>query len=458
MNFRFKLLFQLFLMILVVSSLSFVVFAPAPGSGSASLGEDDLACRDQNDCDEIDEAWVLFVSITGVNGGSQDVWQAKEKSSGDYGGDWVAYSEKYPSDDDLTIECDEKLTCGDLTEIKSGDNIDANSGSESNCAKSEVVSDFEKAAAAFESKSSKKIVLTSGFRTIQSQAELYWTNCYDKTGTGDTGRLGSCDPPTAALGISSTVLDDYTSHDEVINEFCENGNYNVGYHTKGTALDIWPEGTVDDWVANVKLMNQMQDKMEDNGFCRLASEGWHYDYKSSCGSSGSAAKGDYTYSRSGVTDDYDPVSECKKNGCALEDCWWDYLKHEIDESKSVCNLTPCSEYQEDGYYCSVNVGSDSDAKCVDPSDNEEYVCDNDLEYCSVYDDEEVYSCEVLNNKCYIITSSSSYNLGDGFDCINDQKSCSSYSLDDYDCGSIILSNTDCTDKLTGKSYYCYNDY
>jgi len=63
MNFRFKLLFQLFLMILVVSSLSFVVFAPAPGSGSASLGEDDLACRDQNDCDEIDEAWVLFVSI-----------------------------------------------------------------------------------------------------------------------------------------------------------------------------------------------------------------------------------------------------------------------------------------------------------------------------------------------------------------------------------------------------------
>ena len=98
---------------------------------------------------------------------------------------------------------------------------------------------------------------------------------------------------------------------EVISLFCENAVATSG-HLGGLAVDIWPEGS-SGFVADPYLMEKMRTVMHANGFCRLGSEGWHFDY------TGSGCQTPQTYTVGGTS--YDPVKDCTGS------CKWDYRRH-----------------------------------------------------------------------------------------------------------------------------------
>ncbi len=319
-----------FLVLVVVSLLIFSTFVIAgTGSSRSSTGTgssvDDepnqLSCRDSSNCLEIDEVWASLLSSPGFTslGGNKDlIWNPYDGESTI--GAWVAYNDKHPrsaEEEEEVVECDAKLTCDDLTGIKSNDYIKA--GAVGNCGISDLVTSFNSAAKNFEEETNEKIYLTSGFRTVEEQAGIYWKNCCNsQTRICST----SCSVPTSRLGISSDLLKTVDSEDELKNLFCVEADRSYGGHTDGTALDIWHEGKSGGFVANVKKMNILQDKMQAEGFCRLTSEMWHFDY-GSC-----AKKTTYTYVRSDTT--YNPAGSClDDHACAAENCWWDYADNEF---------------------------------------------------------------------------------------------------------------------------------
>ena len=327
---------SLMIFVLLVCTLllmSSMVLAGDTGrsSGGDAVGDgseyDELDCRNSNDCSEIDLVWSILLTNTNFDSvDSTDLfWNPYDGE--EIIGEWMTYLEKYPEyvevEEEEEVECENELSCDSLTTISGNeDYLRAGSG---HCGEKDMVDALNEASEAFKGESGERLYVVSSFRTVEKQAELYWDHCY---GAESEIYLGSCSPPTGSLGISSSKLEEATSLSDVKNLFCSEGTKSKGRHTSATAVDVWHENTKGSFVSNVEKVNQMQDAMQAEGFCRLSSEAWHFDY-------GSCTKqDDYTYSRSGK--EYNPADECEKNNCPTSSCWWDYNGQEYNS---------CDEYE-----------------------------------------------------------------------------------------------------------------
>lgn len=337
-NFGFGSLIVLVVCSMVIfSSLVLAADSDRGGTGSGSGDEaelDKVDCYNSDNCREIDLVWSILITSIGFDSlGSNDKFWIPyfegEGNSKEITGTWATYLEKNPEpveEEEDVVECVAEITCDDLTKISDSNNLEA--ASSENCGISGMVSALNTAAGKYMSLTEEKIYVSSSFRTIEKQAELYWDNCYD------SGERISCSVPTHDLGISDMYLDSANTEKEVKNIFCEKGVIPDVGHTAGSAVDIVHEGanSKPSYVSNVAKMNQLQDIMQAEGFCRLSSEAWHFDYGSSCTPH---TTNDYTYTRG--SDNFNPAETCQQRGCSAESCWWDYANNEFDS---------CDEYEE----------------------------------------------------------------------------------------------------------------
>ena len=142
-----------------------------------------------------------------------------------------------------------------------------------------------------------KLKLSSGGRSVQEQARMFYENCLAKGGT--------CDPitcnPFPRDGSGPVLKDDnkkYVVTNDVLNQFEEGGDistneqlkqylvtYAVNYgkttcpHNTGFAVDVWP-ATSANFISFVPHHLQMEQVMQSEGWCRLLREPWHFEYQS----------------------------------------------------------------------------------------------------------------------------------------------------------------------------------
>ena len=113
-----------------------------------------------------------------------------------------------------------------------------------------------------------RIKVTSALRSRARQAVLFESNCSKPT----------VNPVNHAIGCKAEYPNDWqqvcTSRDcdpETCNPY---GEGKTCPHTEGNAIDIFCSEADRDGLCQAKLMNLMRS----NGFCRLDSEAWHFEY------------------------------------------------------------------------------------------------------------------------------------------------------------------------------------
>lgn len=140
--------------------------------------------------------------------------------------------------------------------------------------------------AVYDSGIGKGITVTSSFRTLSKQADMFYDNCL---------RNGSCKPITCnpAYGLfnlskSGKYSINTTKHPElatvslsnkpaIVSAIIANGNPVNCPHTSAVAVDAWVTGN-EGWPADPEIQVKLMQIMIANGFCRLTSESWHFEW------------------------------------------------------------------------------------------------------------------------------------------------------------------------------------
>lgn len=180
--------------------------------------------------------------------------------------------------------------------------------------------------AVYDSGVGKGITVTSSFRTLSRQAEMFYDNCLS---SGKGCKPITCNPAyglfTSSRGIYSINTTKYpelatvsmSDRAAVISAIIANGNPVNCPHTSAVAVDVWVTGN-EGWTANPETQVELMQIMIANGFCRLKSESWHFEWTKTHVTDGFPEK---TCSTSNVTATYTnrkgtfTPSNCQK---------WDY--------------------------------------------------------------------------------------------------------------------------------------
>ncbi len=177
----------------------------------------------------------------------------------------------------------------------------------------------------------KNIRVTSGSRSIQKQATLFYENCVAKNGycSPDTCNVDGSDK-TVISKVSGkwTLTDAYSgiSKSEVIAGLVAHGDGRNCTHTNNVAADLWAEGSGTGFQFDVTLQNLMTQTLFANGFCRIPNEPWHFELAGQGSSSCNTAFGDSSYRIGGANGTVYSTALCKT---------WDAKNH--------CCVTPISE-------------------------------------------------------------------------------------------------------------------
>lgn len=180
---------------------------------------------------------------------------------------------------------------------------------------------FFTSSASYGNKQNLNIRVTSASRTVATQSRLFYENCIENNGVCSPG---TCNPArnsslftksgstwTMAGTLSNVSTDDSAT---IIAAMVQNGDPAVCMHTNYVAVDVWPEGQASNYVFDVELQDLLTAVMLKNGFCRIASEPWHFEASSKSTCSGYTATSS-SYKTRGVS--Y-TTSACKT---------WDGLNH-----------------------------------------------------------------------------------------------------------------------------------
>lgn len=140
--------------------------------------------------------------------------------------------------------------------------------------------------AVYDSGIGKGITVTSAFRSLSKQAEMFYDNCL----AGGKGcKPITCNPAyglfTSSKGIYSI---DTAKHPElatvsmsnkpaVVSAIVAKGNPVNCPHTSAVAIDAWVTGN-EGWAADPEIQVKLMQVMIANGFCRLTSESWHFEW------------------------------------------------------------------------------------------------------------------------------------------------------------------------------------
>ncbi len=148
----------------------------------------------------------------------------------------------------------------------------------------DVLEALQKAATDF----GKNVKVTSGVRTVEKQAELFYKNCI-KNGPKSCNH-GTCNPvPLNKRNgflkrdnnkkwiLEGSLSGKYNDEDEVIKKLIGLGNPESCPHTKSYAVDIWCAGG-SNWKYDPQCQAELTKVMVDNGFCRIKIEAWHFEF------------------------------------------------------------------------------------------------------------------------------------------------------------------------------------
>ena len=185
---------------------------------------------------------------------------------------------------------------------------------------------LDRAAKDFHAATGKKLKVTSTSRTLNEQATLFYDNCLENGGV--------CSPPTCDVVKDPSILyrdpdgkyslkgalEDEIGRAAVIKALAAHGKENNCAHTSKVAVDAWCEGS-SDYQSDPSCMEKLAQIMMDNGFCRLSTEAWHFEWNAAKVSSGCSQGDNSSYLANGTA--IDP----EKGGCAL----WDYQKNKCLE-------------------------------------------------------------------------------------------------------------------------------
>lgn len=189
--------------------------------------------------------------------------------------------------------------------------------------------DFYTATEAASDRDGLNVLLTSASRTVQSQAQMFYTNCIK--------RGGYCKPDTCNVtGSNTTVVKkvkgwelqgEYASMSPtlVVAALTANGEARNCMHTNNVAVDVWAEGSGEDYTFNVADMTALTSVMYENGFCRIPNEPWHFELDTENQASSSCTQtfktADYRRKNNGVSTTYS-TSGCKtwsyNGGCCTD--------------------------------------------------------------------------------------------------------------------------------------------
>jgi hypothetical protein len=118
--------------------------------------------------------------------------------------------------------------------------------------------------------------------------ELY-NNCY-----GKPCKVATCNPfrysgnsplegsSSKGYKLKSAYASEYEGDDAIISFLTEQANQLTQTncpHTTGAALDVWCERETGDGV-DPECHEALEEAMKGAGFCRIYSEGWHFELKS----------------------------------------------------------------------------------------------------------------------------------------------------------------------------------
>lgn len=173
---------------------------------------------------------------------------------------------------------------GTVSPIPSSHHISAYSGATLNA---DALAGLQAAGdALYSSGAGKGITVTSAFRTISKQAEMFYDNCL---ASGKGCKPITCNPAYGLFTSSNGIYSiDTKKHPElatisisnraaVISAIIANGNPVNCPHTSAVAIDAWVTGN-EGWRANPEIQVKLMQVMTANGFCRLKSESWHFEW------------------------------------------------------------------------------------------------------------------------------------------------------------------------------------
>lgn len=186
---------------------------------------------------------------------------------------------------------------------------------------------LQRATDAFFAATGKHAAVASAKRTNTKQAQLFYDMCL--------ANGGICKPTACNIDRDDVKKDasgkyyltghlagvSMSSRDTIISTMAANGNGALCPHTSGLAIDLWcSEGQSKGYIADPVCQQQLIQAMIREGFCRLGSEAWHFEWPKPGGgymsSSCSQGNNTITYTSKGKTKT--PTADCKR---------WDFDDH-----------------------------------------------------------------------------------------------------------------------------------
>ena len=132
----------------------------------------------------------------------------------------------------------------------------------------------------------KGITVTSSFRSLSKQADMFYDNCLS---SGKGCSPITCNPAYGLFTTSNGIYSiDTKKHPElatvsmsdkaaVVAAIVANGNPVNCPHTSAVAVDAWVTGN-EGWPADPEIQVKLMQVMIANGFCRLTAESWHFEW------------------------------------------------------------------------------------------------------------------------------------------------------------------------------------
>ena len=195
----------------------------------------------------------------------------------------------------------------------------------------------------------KKLRVASATRSLEEQAGLFYDNCLKNSGV--------CSPPTCDIVKDPSILSrdgsgkyslngtmaNQKDREGVIGYLASYGKENNCAHTSKVAVDAWCEGC-SNYQCDPSCQETLAQKMIAEGFCRLDSEAWHFEWNADKVSPNCNRNMTSAYISNGKA--FDP----KTGGCAL----WDYVRNKCmeygkPEGNGSGNFTKING--QDGAYC-----------------------------------------------------------------------------------------------------------
>lgn len=197
---------------------------------------------------------------------------------------------------------------------------------EANLLHKDAVEALGNAAAEFYRETTKSIVIASAARSINKQVDLFWANCLSNPG-------GVCNPPTCNVSTSAVIertgsgfkyvgeLEGVTSEQEIKAALVQHGEAKRCPHTSAIGIDAWHSDGKGNYTYDPDLQYKMEVILLRNGFCRLVSEPWHFEFRSPYNGCSNTPSKSYTRKNVGT---FTPPDYC---------AWWDGKNHKCISNK-----------------------------------------------------------------------------------------------------------------------------